>query len=181
MKFLKFNFKNHIHFFFIRPKKVRQNIADWKVMLIVAFYQDRILSYQVLPKNTNVNGEVFYLFLSDYVWPSVHEYAIHKPIILMDNAKPHYHEIVMNFLVERKWEILEHPAYSPDMNPCDFDGIARIKRPLKGIRFTHEAELKEALKLSIDGINTRGEFKGMKRLYDQWNDIMRNDGNYNVD
>jgi hypothetical protein len=64
----------------------------------------------------------------------------------MDNAKPHYHEIVTNFLVERKWEILEHPAYSPDMNPCDFDGIARIKRPLKGIRFTHEAEFK-ALKL----------------------------------
>jgi hypothetical protein len=55
----------------------------------------------------------------------------------MDIAKPHYNEMVMNFLVERKWEILEQPAYSPDMNPCDFDGIARIKRPLKGIRFTY--------------------------------------------
>jgi hypothetical protein len=137
MKFLKFNFKNQKHFFSIRPKKVRSHIADWKVMLIVAFYQDRILTYQVLPKNTNVNEEVFFKFLSDYVWPSVHEYAIHKPIILMDNAKPHYNEMVMNFLVERKWEILEQPAYSPDMNPCDFDGIARIKRPLKGIRFTY--------------------------------------------
>jgi hypothetical protein len=62
MKFLKFNFKNQKHFFSIRPKKVRSHIADWKVMLIVAFYQDRILTYQVLPKNTNVNEEVFFKF-----------------------------------------------------------------------------------------------------------------------
>jgi len=178
MKFLKFKIKNQIHFSFIRPKKVRPYIADWKVMLIVAFYQDRILSYQVLPKNTNVNGDVFFTFLSDYVWPSVHEYTIHKPIILMDNAKPHFNQLVMDFLVGRKWETLEHPAYSPDMNPCDFDGIARIKRSLKGIRFTNEKELKEALKSSIDGINTRLEFKGIKRLYDQWNDIIRNEGDY---
>ena len=67
MKFLKFNFKNQPHFFSIRPKKAHLNIADWKVMQIVTFYQDRILSYQVLPKNTNVNGKVFFRFLSDHV------------------------------------------------------------------------------------------------------------------
>lgn len=71
-------------------------------MLIVAFYQDRILNYQVWPKNINVNGEIIYMILSDYVWLIIYEYGIHNPIILMDNAKPHYYEIFMNFLVERE-------------------------------------------------------------------------------
>jgi hypothetical protein len=39
------------------------------------------------------------------------------------------------------------PPYSPDLNPCDYGGIARIKRSNKGMRFANEDELKAYFKV----------------------------------
>jgi transposase len=49
---------------------------------------------------------------------------------------------------------IETPPYSPDLNPCDYDGIARIKRPNKG-RFNTEADLVDAYDAVIDDINEK--------------------------
>ena len=76
----------------------------------------------------------------------------------------------------RRWERLEHPAYSLDMNPCDFDGIMRIKRPLKGRRFANVNELIEALRESIIEVSKSPDFKGIRNFPKQWNKIMTEDG-----
>jgi hypothetical protein len=46
-------------FFHPKPTKVRATIQDWKQMMIVAFHKNRVLGYRILPKNTNVNFEVY--------------------------------------------------------------------------------------------------------------------------
>jgi transposase len=51
-------------------------------------------------------------------------------IILHDNAKAHIADAVKDLLRRWRWETLEHPPYSPDMNPCDYDLFTKMKEPL---------------------------------------------------
>jgi hypothetical protein len=51
-----------------------------------------------------------------------------SPIILHDNARAPTADAVEDLL--RRWEILEHPPYSPDISPCDYDPFTKMKEPL---------------------------------------------------
>ena len=163
-----------------RPTRVRSNLADFNLMLIIAFYRNRVLAYKVMPRRQTVNGDQFLIFLRDTLWPTVRENRIYRSIILMDNARPHFSPEINDFMRLRRWERLEHPAYSPDMNPCDFDGIMRIKCPLKARRFANESELIEALRESIIEVSESRDFKGITNLPKQWNKIMTENGDYVV-
>ena len=52
------------------------------------------------------------------------------PIILNDNARNHTAAGVTDLLLHWQWEILEHPPYSPDMSPCDYDLFTKVKESL---------------------------------------------------
>ena len=49
------------------------------------------------------------------------------PILLHDNAVPHKSWHVTSVIDEYKWETLKHPAYFPDLSPCDFDLFPELK------------------------------------------------------
>ena len=55
---------------------------------------------------------------------------VQNPITLHDNARSHTADAATDLLCLWKWEILEHPPYSPDMSPCDYDLFAIVKEPL---------------------------------------------------
>ena len=80
-----------------------------------------------------------------------------------------------------RWEHLEHPLYSPDLNPCDFDGIIRIKRPLKGIRYDNEQGLKTAVEGIIRLINMFEEVNGIFLMPERWKYVVNRDGQYCLD
>jgi len=50
--------------------------------------------------------------------------------LLQDNARPHIHSDVINYLTEEGIEIMPHPPYSPDLAPCDYWLNDYIKRNL---------------------------------------------------
>ena len=52
-------------------------------------------------------------------------YKIHH-----DNARPHVHKSVNNFLTEHGIKTIRHPPYSPDLAPCDFWLFSYIKERL---------------------------------------------------
>ncbi len=148
-------------------------------MMIVAFHKNRVLGYRILPKNTNVNFEVYLDFLSQVILPAIKQLRIHRPIILHDNARPHKHSKVQEFFVRHRWEELKHPPYSPDLNPCDYDGIYRIKRPNKDKRFNTSYELEMAYKEVIDEINLNGSATGIGHLPLRWALVNQTGGEYN--
>jgi histone-lysine N-methyltransferase SETMAR len=51
-------------------------------------------------------------------------------IILHDNARAHTADAVEDLLRLCRWETLEHPPYSPDIRPCDYDLFAMMKESL---------------------------------------------------
>ena len=125
--------------------------------MIVALWKQKVFTYQILPKGTTVDSMVYLLFLEKRMWPEVRRRHMSRPIILHDNARPHKHCIIREFLQARKWEELEHPPYSPDMSPPDMHCISRLKAPHNGKRFESERELQDDYEDTIRQVSENDE------------------------
>ena len=90
--------------------------------------------------------------------------VVQNPIILHDSARSHTAAAVTDLLRRWQWEILEHPPYSPDMSPCDYDLFARVKVLLRGTRYYTRDELIRASGRSIRNINKDGRADGVRLL-----------------
>ena len=53
---------------------------------------------------------------------------VQNPIVLHGNARSPTAAAVMELLLRWKWNIMEHPPYSPDMSPCDYVIFAKVKK-----------------------------------------------------
>ena len=53
------------------------------------------------------------------------------PLLLQDNAPAHTAQITIAAAVTQNIEILPHPAYSPDLSPCDFHLFPNLKNRLR--------------------------------------------------
>jgi hypothetical protein len=87
----------------------------------------------------------------------------------------HINIIILN-PSSHQWEEMKHPSYSHDLNPCDYDGIMRIKRPLKGKLFDNEIDLRGAYEQSIKEINEQNAVIGICLLPMRWEMIMKFEG-----
>ena len=175
-----FDFLNAPHFLTIwpRPKKLKEELSDWKVMMIVALWKKQIIAFETLRPQIKVDWSVYLNFLEHRLLPEVEKKKFGRPIILHDNARPHIHRAVREFFQAKRWEVLEHPPYSPDMSPPDMDGIARIKAPNKGKHFLTQEELIEDYRMTIQDINKKHESKGIDMLPDRWRAITLKHGDY---
>ena len=67
--------------------------------------------------------------------------------LLHDNAFSHTCKckVVKSFLASEKVKVLNHPPYSPDLNPCDFFLFPRLKKILSGNKYTSRSSLGSAI------------------------------------
>ena len=59
------------------------------------------------------------------------------------------------------WEVLVHPPHSPDLSPCDYDLISKLKEPLRDIRFQTVLDILRAVGQSIRNIVRIGTATGI--------------------
>ena len=62
----------------------------------------------------------------------------HGPILLHDNARPHTSYKTIAKLNELKYEILQHPAYSPDFSPTNFHFFKHLEQFLRAKQYENE-------------------------------------------
>ena len=53
--------------------------------------------------------------------------------------------LILDFLAKNNTVIIPQPPYSPDLAPCDFFLLPKLKKPMKGQRFATIEEIKTAL------------------------------------
>jgi hypothetical protein len=63
-----------------------------------------------------------------------------------------------------KLQRLDHPAYSPDLSPCDFWFFRRAKTAIQNKSFQGPDELIEALTKLFDSIT----FEELQRVFHNW-------------
>ena len=102
-----------------------------------------------------------------------------KSILLQhDNARPHTSRATAEALVKQKFECVPHPPYSPDLSPCDFHIFPNLKRDLKGIHFTTDDEVKDAVKSWIKKRPAEFLIDGMRQLVHRRNKCVTVNGDY---
>jgi hypothetical protein len=67
-------------------------------MMMLAVQSHKVIAHDILPQGETVDGQRFRRFLIESLCPNLIQTGIHHPVILMNNAKPHYHHIVTEYL-----------------------------------------------------------------------------------
>ena len=73
---------------------------------------------------------------------------------------------------------IPHLPYCPDLTPCDFRLIPKLKEKLGGCRYETIEEMKEAVMKAIDTL-TQEDFHGaFQKLFERYNECIAAGGNY---
>ena len=72
-------------------------------------------------------------------------------LFLHDNAPAHRELATQKKLAYLGFQYLDHPPYSPDLVPSDYDLFPGLKNQLKGRHFSSDAEVIAAAETWLDG------------------------------
>jgi histone-lysine N-methyltransferase SETMAR len=163
------------------PTRVAQFREPWSRHLIMANRQDQIIGFEWLETGERWTQDTVIRFLNG----TIREYCEQTmpgetPIILMDMAPWHTGRRVMAFIKdEMKWQLLNHPSFSPDFDPLDGEIFQRIKRPYKNRRFANPGELEAVVGEIVDYVNANHTLIGTTHLPQFWTQIVNIKGEYN--
>ncbi|GBN38902.1 hypothetical protein AVEN_116563-1 [Araneus ventricosus] len=73
-------------------------------------------------------------FLSDLT-TTVKSILTSGVVLLHDNIRPHSAVVTQQLLKQFKWDVSDHPAYSPDLAASDFHRFPELKNCLGGQNF----------------------------------------------
>ena len=103
-------------------------------------------------------------------WPSV--------ILQHDNAKPHKSSFVHQTIHELRWEVLPHPAYSPDIAPCNYHLFRSLQNSLAEQQFQNEFEVRKIVDNFISSKDQAFLRPGIHQLPERWQRVVETNTDY---
>ena len=76
------------------------------------------------------------------------------------------------------FEVLEHPAYSPDLTPSDYHLFGPLKNALRGRRFSTDKDVREAVHKWLRDQPKPFFLEGIHKLVDHWTKCIEKEGDY---
>ncbi len=119
----------------------------------------------------------FYKILRSKVW-RICSQILDRVIILHENARPHTATLVTTVFQEYGWEVLNHPPYSLDPSPLDYDLFPKLKEWLWGICFNDLSKLSSAVIKVIQQLNKNQLLQGIEGLPGRWRACILHDEDY---
>ena len=98
--------------------------------------------------------------------------------VLLHNARPHMAHLTINTIRQLNWEVLEHPAYSPDLAPSDFHLFGPLKNAPRGRRFAAHDEVKEVVHDWLCSQPQTFFSNSIKKLTNRWAKCIEKKGDY---
>ena len=151
-----------------RPVVCKPGFQSRKRLFTIFFNHEGPVAVDVLPEKRTMTGGYY----RENVLPQVVSKLIDsRPItgtsrimILHDNASAHKTRAVTQYLSENRISILPHPAYSPDLAPCDFWLFPKLKELLAGNKYARAQDLSKAVNAELRGI-PKTEYRA---AFDKW-------------
>ena len=100
-------------------------------------------------------------------------------LIVHDTARPHASGAVSEILEKYGLQVLPHLPCSSDMSSPDFDLFPKLKKPLRGKRFSSIEEVFNEVTRVIRHINKEGVLTGIQDLPKRWTAVIKHNGYYN--
>lgn len=163
----------------------KQGLHPRKLMLSVWWNFKGIIHFELLPTNQTINSD-FYCQQLERLYHVLRQkepaLVNRKGVILQhDNARPHTARITSEKLSQLGWEVLPHPAYSPDLAPSDFHLFRSLENFLRGKSFDNEECINNALVNFFQSKPSEFYNSGIKKLVKRWAEVIENNGNYILD
>ena len=124
-----------------RPKKFKTQLSAGKVMATVFWDAKGVIMLDFLPKRSTITG-VYYANLLDQLRTAIREGKLSKGVLLQqDNARVPSCKVAMDAVGRNGYELIPHPAYSPDLAPSDFFLFSNLKKDIRGL---HSGRMKKS-------------------------------------
>ncbi|UYV77361.1 hypothetical protein LAZ67_15000691 [Cordylochernes scorpioides] len=97
-------------------------------------------------------------------------------LFLHDNARPHTSCKTVSTIIKLVFEVLEHPAYSPDLAPSDYFLFGLLKKELKGKRFDSDEDVQKVVQDIFHTLPKRAYKEGIYKLPERWRRCIESQG-----
>ena len=164
-----------------RPKKFKTQPSAGKVMATVFWDAKGIIILDFLLKRSTITG-VHYTNLLDQLRTAICEKCrgkLSKGVLLQqDNARVHTCKVAMDAVERNGYELIPHPAYSPDLAPSDFFLFPNLKKDIRGLHFRSDEKVVTAVEEWVNGKDPDIFSSGLMALEHRWSKCITLEGNY---
>ena len=99
-------------------------------------------------------------------------------LLLHDNAPAHRAQQAVQTAEQCGFEILQHPAYSPDLAPSNFFLFPNVKKSFKGRRFHDNEDAIEAVEDWLGAHSGSFFSQGLLKVKERWQKCVTLHGDY---
>ena len=78
----------------------------------------------------------------------------------------------------KRYELIPHPAYSPDLAPSDFFLFPNLKKDIRGLHFWSDEEVVTTAEKWANGKDPDFFSSGLMALEHRWSECITLEGNY---
>ena len=164
------------------PRKAQRSRSSVKVMLTVFWDAEGVIMTDFLTQGNNMNKEHYSKLIlslrSEYRKKRPQKQRIGHMLLLQDNAPPHKAGLTQETIRDCGFELLPHPAYSPDLAPSDFFLFPEMTRELKCTRFEDTEAIKRATIDWLSGQPPHAYFQGLFKVKARWEKCVTLAGDY---
>ena len=150
-----------------------------RMMLCIWWGVRGVYHWELLPTNATITSRVYVEQLRR-LEAKLHQLnpPLNKVLLLHDNARPHVAKETRLEILRLKWEVLPHPAYSPDLAPSDYHLFRSLSNHLQGKNFDDRNDLEHELVNFFRKKSPNFWRNGIHSLSERWRTVIDNDGNY---
>lgn len=163
------------------PKKPKAVYSAGKVMASVFWDSHGIIFIDYLEKGKTITG-AYYASLLDKLKEEISKNRPHlqkkKVLFHQDNAPSHTSTVAMAKIHELRFELLDHPPYSPDLAPSDFFLFPQLKTALGGQRFSSNEEAISFVNSYFADKDAKYYLEGLQRWEHRWEKCVELQGDY---
>lgn len=163
------------------PKKAKAILSAGKVMASVFWDAKGVIMVDYLPKGETINS-AYYSTLLRRLREEIKQKRpglLRKKVLFhQDNARVHTSVESMAQIRDCGFELLPHPAYSPDLAPSDFHLFPNLKKHLGGQKFLTNEEVEAAVNLYFEDLEESFFKTGMEALESRWKKCIELNGDY---
>ena len=99
-------------------------------------------------------------------------------LLQQDNARVHTCKVAMDAIERNGYELIPHPAYSPDLAPRDFFLFPNLIKDIRGLHFRSDEEVVTAVEEWVNGKGPDFFSSGLMALKHRWSKCITLEGNY---
>jgi histone-lysine N-methyltransferase SETMAR len=170
------------HTFSPSKKKFKSQPSSGKVLFTLFWDMNGPIVEHYQKKGETVNSARYSTLLEDELKPAIRSRRrglLSRGVLLLhDNARPHTAAATLDTIRRLRFQILQHPPYSPDLAPSDYHVFGPMKDALRGRKFGNDDEIKEAVHSWLKGQPKTFFSDGIKKLVQRYEKCIQKEGGY---